>query len=183
MMPQSARILTTACPKPAVPLEDYQREYGSVTRSASPQRSRYTGPSSFPPSCTVQRPGFSIGRRSGYWSGFTNAACAPTLASNSKTTCRTNESSREPACPAYSPFCFRCSCAGLARHKDGRRTHAQSSLHQRASRMKAQSWFFKKALQRSAEETTCTGGNQPSVMAAGGLRPRQLALISEKSQL
>ena len=26
-------------------------------------------------------------------------------------------------------------------------------------------------------------GNQPSVMAAAGLRPRQLALISEKSQL
>ena len=40
----------------------------------------------------------------------------------------------------------------------------------------------KKALQRSAEETACTGGNQPSLMAAGGLRPRQLALISEKSQ-
>ena len=30
---------------------------------------------------------------------------------------------------------------------------------------------------------SCTGGNQPSVMAAGSLRPRQLALISEKSQL
>ena len=29
MMPQSARILTTACSKPAVPLEDCQREYGS----------------------------------------------------------------------------------------------------------------------------------------------------------
>ena len=41
----------------------------------------------------------------------------------------------------------------------------------------------RKALQKSAEETACTGGNQPSVMAAGGLRPRQLALISEKSQL
>ena len=27
------------------------------------------------------------------------------------------------------------------------------------------------------------GGDQPSVMTAGGLRPRQLALISEKSQL
>ena len=28
----------------------------------------------------------------------------------------------------------------------------------------------------------CTGGNQPSATAAGCLRPRQLALISEKSQ-
>ena len=44
--------------------------------------------------------GFTIGSRSGYWSGFTNAACAPSLASNSKTTCKTKKSSREPACPA-----------------------------------------------------------------------------------
>ena len=81
MMPQSARILATACPKPTVLLEDCQAGYGRVICSASPQRSRYTGPLSFPPSCTMQRPGFSIGSRSGYWSGFTNAACAPSLAS------------------------------------------------------------------------------------------------------
>ena len=41
----------------------------------------------------------------------------------------------------------------------------------------------RKRYKRPAEETACTGGNQPPVMAAGGLRPRQLALISEKSQL
>ena len=34
--------------------------------------------------------------------------------------------------------------------------------------------------QRPAEETAC---NQSSTMVAGGLRPRQLAPISEKSQL
>ena len=50
-----------------IPLEDRQREWGGVTRSASQQRSRYTGPSPFPPFCTVQRPGFSIGSKSGYW--------------------------------------------------------------------------------------------------------------------
>ena len=72
---------------------------------------------------------------------------------------------------------------GWSRHKDGRHTHAKTSLLQRAPRRKARSWCSKKALQRSAEETACTGGNQPSVMAAGGLRPRQLAFISEKSQL
>ena len=60
MMPQSARILTTACPRPTVPLEDCQREYSRATRSVSPRSSRFTGPSSLPPSCTVQRPGFSI---------------------------------------------------------------------------------------------------------------------------
>ena len=86
--------------KLAVPLEDRQREYGKVTRSTSPQRSMYTGQPSFPPSCTVQRPGFSKGSRSGYWSGFTNAACVPSLASNGKTMCRTKKSSRGPACPA-----------------------------------------------------------------------------------
>ena len=45
----------------AVLFEDCQGEYGKVTRSAFPQRSRYTGPSSFTFSCMVQRPGFSIG--------------------------------------------------------------------------------------------------------------------------
>ena len=45
MMPQSARILTTVCPKPAVSLEDSQREYGRVIQSACPQRFRYTEPS------------------------------------------------------------------------------------------------------------------------------------------
>ena len=34
-MPQSARILTSACPKPAVCFEDGHREYGRVTHSAS----------------------------------------------------------------------------------------------------------------------------------------------------
>ena len=71
----------------------------------------------------------------------------------------------------------------LVSGKEGGRTHTQSSLLQRAPRRKARSWCSKKALQRSAEETACTGGNLPSVMAAGGLRPRQLALISEKSKL
>ena len=117
-MSQSASILTTACPKPAVPLEDCQREYGKVTHSASPQRSRYTGPLSFPSSCTMQRSGFSIGGRSGYLSAFTNSACAPSLASNDKTKCRTKKPSRKLASPAHLP-------AGAAvldwpRHKNGR---------------------------------------------------------------
>ena len=72
---------------------------------------------------------------------------------------------------------------GWPRHKDGRCTHAQSSLLQRAPRRKARLWCSKKWLKRSAEETACTGGEKPSDMAAGGLRPRQLALISEKGQM
>ena len=70
MMPQSAWILITACAKPALPLEDCHREYGRVTRSASPQRSRYTRPSSFPPSCTMQRPGLSIEKKVGLQEWF-----------------------------------------------------------------------------------------------------------------
>ena len=66
-------------------------------------------------------------------------------------------------------------------YKDGRRTHTQSGLLQRAPRRKLLSWCSKKALQRPAEETACTGGNQPQIMAVGGLRTRQLALIREKS--
>ena len=80
MIPPVSKDLETACPKPEVPLVDCQREYGRVTRSAPPQRFRYTVPSSFPSSCTAQRRGFSIGSRSGYWSGFIYAACAPSLA-------------------------------------------------------------------------------------------------------
>ena len=66
-------------------------------------------------------PGFSIGSRSGYWSGFVKTACTPSLASNGKTICQTKKSSREPACPAYSPSCFRCICTGLATSQ-GRKT-------------------------------------------------------------
>ena len=40
----------------------------------------------------------------------------------------------------------------------------------------------RKRYKRPAEETVCASGNQPSVMAAEGLRPRQLAFVSEKSQ-
>ena len=43
-------------------------------------------------------------------------------------------------------------------HKDGRRTHAQSSLLQRAPIRKARSWCPKKVLHRSAEETLAEAG-------------------------
>ena len=49
-------------------------------------------PPTHPPCCMVQRSGFSIGSRSSYWNGFTNAACTPILASNGKTTCQAKKS-------------------------------------------------------------------------------------------
>ena len=84
--------------------------------------------------------------------------------------------------PAQLRVHFASGTAGLGWpcYKDGQHTHAQSSLLQRAPRRKAWAWCSKNALQRSAEETACTGRNQPSVTAAGGLRPRQLVVISGK---
>ena len=41
---------------------------------------------------------------------------------------------------------------------------------------------LQETLHRSDEETTRTGENQPSVVAAGGLRPRQLTLIGGNGQ-
>ena len=168
-MPQSARILTTACLKPAVPFEDCQREYGRVTRSASPQRSRYKEPSPFPHSCTVQRPGFSIGSRSGYLSGFTNAAYAPSLASNDKTTSRTEKSLRQSTQHRVH-LASGAAALGWPRHKDGRRRHAQSSRLQRAARKKARPGCSKKALQRSAEETACA--SRESAISHGSRKPQ-----------
>ena len=173
------RTLTLACPKPEVPLEDCQREYSRVTRSTSSQRPSYTEPSPFSPSCTVQRPGFSLGSISGYLSCFNIAVCAPSLASNGKTTCQTKKSSRKPAYPAKSPSCFRCSSAGLDMTR-GWKTLACPKMSSSASSKKESSWRSEKALQRPAEETACTGGNQPAIMVAGGLRTTQFTLVSEE---
>ena len=182
MMPQSARILTTVCPIQPF-LRKTVRGYGTITRSASPRRSRHTELSPFLPSCTAQRPGFSTGSRSGYLSGFVNAVCAPSLHQMARL--RVTQRRPQEIQPAQHRAHLASGAAALdwPRHKDGRRTHAKSSLLHQAPRRKAQSKCSKKALQRPAEEKACTGRNQSPVMAAGGLRPRQLALISEKSQL
>ena len=181
-MPQSAWILTTACPKPAVPLEGCQREYGSH---------------SFRPSTKIQIcravvvPILLIRRRDvGSLSEADQAtgAVSPTLLVlhpwHQMARPRVERRSPQESQPAQHGVHPASGAAALGwpRHKDGRRTHAQSRLLQQAPRRKARSWCPKKALQRPAEETACTGGNQTPVLAAEGLRPRQLALISEKSQ-
>ena len=53
-------------------LSKASRSFGRLSKRgfASLQRSRYTEPSSFPPSCAVQRPGFSIESRSDYLERF-----------------------------------------------------------------------------------------------------------------
>ena len=179
MMPQSVWILTTTCPKPAIPWEDCQREYGKVTRSVSSQRSRYREPSSFSSFCTMQTPGFSIGSRLGYLNGFTNAACAPSWASSDKTTCQTKKSSREPDCPAQSPSCSRCSCAGLTTSQGWPKTVLFSELKEGKCGRGAPRKRYEDQLKRQLAQK---GINHQSWhhMASGR---KQLALISEKKKI
>ena len=108
MMAQSAWILTTACPKPAVPFESCQREYGRVTCSASPQRFRYTGPSSFPRSGTVQRPCLFL------FFSEADEGLHPWHQMTRPRVKRRSPQESQPAQHRSSPSCFRCSCTGLA---------------------------------------------------------------------
>ena len=182
MMPQSARILTTACPKPAVPLEDCQ----SMAKPLSPPLHEAPGIQgrrrSHPP---VRRRDLGSLSEADQATGAVSLTLLALHPWHQMARPRVEQRSPLESQPTQHRVYLASGAAALGwpRHKDGRRTHAQSSLLQRAPRRKTRSWCSKKALQRSAEETTCTGGNQPSVMAAGGLRPRRLALISEKSQL
>ena len=184
MMPQSARILTTPCPKPAVPLEDCQREY-PLAESLAPSLHKDPGLQS----CRSHSPVRC--RDLGSLSEVDQAtgAVSPTLLAlhpwHLTARPRVEQRSAQESKPAQHRVHLASGAAALGwpRHKDGRHTHDRSSLLRRAPRRKVRSWCPKKALQRPAEETACTGGNQPLVMAVGGLRQRQLALISEKSQL
>ena len=175
--------MTTACPKPAVPLETVKENMAEslapplhkdpgiqgLRRPHPPERCR--DPGSLPEADQATR------------------AISPTLLAlhpwNQMARPRVERRCPQESQPAQHRVHLAAGAAapGWPRHKDGRHTHARSSFLQQTSRRKARSWCSKKALQRPSEETACTGGNQPPVMAAGGLRPRQLALISEKSKL
>ena len=138
-MPQSARTLITACPKPTVSFEDCQREFSRVTQSASPQRSRYTGPSVW---CRDL--------------GSLSEADQPTGAVSTtllvlhpwhqRARPRVERRSPQESQPAEHRVHLASGAAALGwpRHKDGRRTHAQSSLLQRAPRRKVRSWCSQK---------------------------------------
>ena len=173
MMPQSTRILTTACPKPAVPLADCQREYGKATRSASPRSSKYTGTSSFPPIGTVQRPGFSIGNRAGYLSGFTNAACAPSLASNGKSMCQRSPQESQPAQHRVH-LASGAAALGWPRHKDGIRMPKAvffSALQEEKRDRGAPRKRYKDQVKRQLAQAGITishGSRRPQTETAGG---------------
>ena len=144
MMPQSARILTTACPKPVVPFEDCQREYGRVTRSASPQKSRYTGRRRSHPPVGCRDPGFLSE------TDQATGAVSPTLLAlrpwHQMVRPRVERRSPQESQPAQHTVHLASSAAALgwSRHKDGRRPHAQSSLLQRARAIVVRSWCSRK---------------------------------------
>ena len=182
-MPQSARSLTTAYPKPAIPFEDCEREYGRVIspplhKAPGVQGRRRSHPLYGAETWVFYRKQIRLVER------FHQRCSRSTLGIKWQDHVSNEEVLKRVSLPSIRVHLASGETAlGWQRHKDGRRTHAQSSLLQRSPGRKARSGCSKKALQRPAEETACTGGNQPSVMAVGGLRPRQLALIGKKSQL
>ena len=146
MMPQSARILTTACPKPAVPLEDCQREHGRATLSASPRNSRLTGPSSLSPSCTV----WSLGSLSEA-DPATGAVLQTLLALHhwhQMARPRVERRGHQESQPAHQSvhLVLGPGALGWPRHKNARRKHAKNSLLHRAPSRKARSWCCKKSV-------------------------------------
>ena len=182
MMPQSARILTTTCPKPAVLLKTVKE---SMEDSLVPLLHKDPGKKAVVVSTLLYgiETGVLYRQQIRLLERF-HQRCLRSIPGIKWQDHVSNEEILKRASLASIESIFASSAAALGWpcHEDARPTHAESSLLQRAPRRKARSWCSKKALQRSAEETACTGGNRPSVMAAG-LRPRQLALISEKCQL
>ena len=178
MMPQSARTLTTVCPKPEVPLEDFKESMAEpyslylstkvqVYRTVVVATLLYRDLGSLPEAAQAT------------W------AVSPKLLALhpwNQTTCQTKKSSREPACPAKNPSCFRCSCDGLVTSQ-GWKTYACLKKCFWANYKKENAIVV---LRKSITNTSCIDSlhsrNQLTVMAAGGLMQGQLALISEKSQ-
>ena len=84
--------------------------------------------------------------------------------------------------PSTESILLQCSCAGLVTSQGWKTYVCLKQSSSASSKREIVVVVLEGSVQRPAEETTCTGGNQSSVMAAGGLRLRQLTLISEKSR-
>ena len=100
MMLQSARILTTALSKAS---SSFGRLSKRVWQSMAPPLHKDSDIQSrrrSQPPVRCRHPGSLSEADQATCAVFINASCAPSLASNGKTTCQTKKSSREPACPA-----------------------------------------------------------------------------------
>ena len=138
VMPQSARILTTVCPKPAVSLHDCQKEYGRVTRSASPRKSRYRQPSSFLPFLYGAKTCIRYRKLIRLLEQFLSTLLA-FHSWHQMARLRVKRRSHQESQPAQHRVHLASGAAALGWPglKDGRHTHAQSSLLRRAPRRKA----------------------------------------------
>ena len=182
-MLQLARNLTTVCPKPAFPLEDCQKDHGSHSLCLSTRIQVYRA---------VVLPTLLHGAET--WGLYRKQIrlleqfyqrCLRSFLGIKWQDQVSNEEVLKRASLSSIEFILLQAQLRWAGHvsKMENVRMPKAVFFQRAPRRKARSLCSKKALQRSAEETACTGGNQLSVMAAGGLRPKQLALISENSLL
>ena len=178
MMPQSARILTTACSKPAVPLKTVKE---SMAEPLAPSLHKAPGIQgrhrSHPPVLCRDLGSLSEADQ-------TTGAVSPTLLAlhpwhQMAKSCVERRSPQETHLPSIGSILLQVQqlwAGHVTRMEDVRMPRAVffSELQEGKCDLGAQ---------RSAKETACIGANQPSNMAAGSLGPRQLALISEKSQL
>ena len=159
-MSQSARIFTIACPKPAVLLEDCQREYGAPPLHKDPGiqcRCR-----SHPP---VQcRDLGSLPK-----ADQATAVVLPTLLRSILGIKREDHVSNEEVLNRGLPAQHRVHPASVAVRWAGHVTRMEDVRMPKAV-------FFRELQEgkrdRGAARKRCTNGNQPSGMAAGGLRPR-----------
>ena len=112
MRPQSARILTTTCPKPAVPLENSKRVWQShsLRLSTKIQVNRAV----VVPTLLYSAETWVLYRKQIELLERFHQRCLRSILGIKWQDRESNEEACEPACPTWSPSCFRCSCAGLA---------------------------------------------------------------------
>ena len=182
-MPQSARILTPACPKPAVPLDDCQREYGSHSLHLS-TKIPVNRANIIPTLLYGAETWILYQKQIRLLERFHQRRLRSILGIKWQDHVSNEEVLKRASLPSIESILLQVQLYWV-----GHVTRMEDVCMPKAvffSEFKEGKHDLgapKKALQRSAEETACTGRNQPSVMTAGGLRLRELALINEKSQL
>ena len=135
VMLQSARISTTACPMPAVPFEDCQREYGRVIRSSLHENPGIQSRHLYHPSVLCRDLGSPP---EAVQTGFINAACTPSWHLIARP--RFKRRSPQENWPVQHRVHLASGAAAKAGNvskMDRRRKHTQGSVFQRAPRRKA----------------------------------------------
>ena len=122
MMPQSARILMTTCSKPAVPLEECPRGYGSHLLCLSMKIQVYRA--IIIPTLLYGAETWVLYRKQIRLLGRVHQRRFRSIRGMEWQDYVSDEEVRKKAaCQAWIPSCFRCSCAWLGTSQ-GRKTHA-----------------------------------------------------------